>query len=574
MKKSKLKRIDTPWTKFYGDVPKNLKYPEVMIYEQLFETAEKYPNYIAYEYFGSSVTYSKFVGKIHECAKGLKNIGVKEGDVVTICSPNMPQAIIMFYAINMVGAIANMIHPLSSESEMKTYFEISGSEYVLTLDLVCDKIINILKETKIKKIIVMSANNEMKRVMKFFYWASKGRKIKVDVNEEYMISWKDFLDYGSSYQGEYMVTGKHNEAAVILYSGGTTGKSKGILLSNRNFVTLAVQAHLMATPNGPGDSILCIMPIFHGFGLGVCIHTTLCIGMKCILIPEFNFKKFGDLIKKNKPNFVVGVPTLFDALTKCSKFKNDELSCVKNVICGGDALSTTLKNRVDTFLFEHGSSAKVKCGYGLTEGCAASCLTLDNFYREGSIGVPFPDVLYKIVKVGTHDQALPGEDGEICISGPTVMMGYVNNPKETVETLRIHEDGRTWLHTGDIASMDKDGFVYFKQRLKRVIVSNGYNIYPTYLEEIINKHPDVMTSIVIGVDHPYKVQVAKAFIVLKEGIEPSEAVKKSIKKYCEDNIARYSLPTSYEFRDSLPMTKVGKVSYGALVEEEKKNKEK
>ena len=315
------------------------------------------------------------------------------------------------------------------------------------------------------------------------------------------------------------------------------------------------------------------MPIFHGFGLGVCIHTTLCIGMKCILIPSFSSKKFGDLIKKYKPNFLVGVPTLFSALISNKKMNKQDLSFIKNIVCGGDQLQPELRRNLENFLIKHGTNAKVKEGYGLTESTAAVCLTLDDYMRPGSIGVPFPDTYFKIVLPNTHDEVPYGEDGEICITGPTVMMGYLDNASETINTLRVHEDGKLWLHTGDIASMDSDGFVYFKQRLKRVIVSSGYNIYPSYVEKVINSHPAVLTSTVIGIKHPYKVQVAKAFIVLKEGIKPNNDVKNDIYEYCLKNIARYSMPYEFEYRETLPTTRVGKIAYREL-EKEEENKGK
>lgn len=235
-------------------------------------------------------------------------------------------------------------------------------------------------------------------------------------------------------------------------------------------------------------------------------------------------------------------------------------------------MSSSLKKEVDKCLHEHGSSAEVRVGYGLTEASAATCLTPTGRYKEGSIGIPFPDTYYKIVAIGSHEEVPFGVDGEICISGPTVMLGYLNSPKETVKALRKHDDGKVWLHTGDIGCMDEEGYVFFKQRLKRVIISNGYNLYPTYIENIINSYDKVLTSTVIGVHHPKKVQVAKAYIVLKDGIKPTKDVLKSIKKHCEKNLATYSLPSEYEFMSSLPKTLVGKVAYTKLEKSEKENK--
>ncbi len=557
--------------KYYPSLHAHLDYPDKMIYEHFIETTLDHPNYIAYEYFGREVTYQKFIQQIAECAKALKGLGTDEGEVITICLPNMPEAIIMFYAINMIGCIANIIHPLSSENEILNYLQMSNSTKIITIDIAIHKIINIWNETKLTDIIVTNASENMKFNKKFLYWLAKGRKMQLP-ESDMIITWPEFLLKGNDYNDEYIVKKGANDAAVILYSGGSTGKPKGILLSNLNFNALAMQATEMVMPK-PKDVILCIMPIFHGFGLGVCIHTALCIGAKSILIPSFNYKKFKNLVKKYHPNFLVGVPTLFEGLIS-AKFKEGELSCITNIISGGDTLSPELKRRIDAFLKKYGSDAKVRVGYGLTECTAATCLSLKNELRDGCIGIPFPDMECKIVKIGTNEEEKVNTEGEICFSGPTVMLGYINDAKETMQTLRKHKDGKIWLHTGDIGYQDEEGMVFFKQRLKRLIISSGYNIYPSYIESVLDKHPAVNCSTVIGIPHPYKVQVAKAFIVLNEGYKPNNDTLESIKNFCAKNIAKYSLPYEYEFRNDIPKTKIGKIAFSELMEEEAQKEKK
>ncbi len=571
MKSSKKKKTSNTnlIEKYYPELYSHLNYPDKMIYEHFIETATTHPNYIAYEYFGREVTYQKFIQQIAECAKALKGIGTQENEVITICTPNMPEAIIMFYAINMIGAIANIIHPLSSENEILNFLQISNSTKIITIDISVQKIVNILKETKLTDIIVCSPSENMKFDKKFLYWLAKGRKMHLP-ECDMIITWSEFIPKGYDYNGEYICKKGKDDPAVILYSGGTSGKPKGILLSNLNFNALAAQAKEIVMPK-PKEVILCIMPIFHGFGLGVCLHTTLCVGMKCILIPQFNYKKFKNYIKKYQPNFLVGVPTLFESMLS-SHFKDTELTCITNIISGGDTMNPELKKRIDAFLKKHGSNAKVRVGYGLTECTAANCLTIPTELRDGCIGIPFPDMECKIVKVGTHIEANPMEDGEICFSGPTVMLGYVNDTKETMQTLMKHDDNKTWLHTGDIGYKDEEGMVFFRQRLKRMIISSGYNIYPSYIENILDKHPAVNFSTVIGIPHPYKVQVAKAFIVLNEGYKPNNETLMSIKTHCEKNIAKYSLPYEYEFRTSIPKTKIGKIAFNELIHEEEEKR--
>ena len=568
-KKRKTSNIDLIEKYYQNNCRSHLEYPNKMIYEHFIESAIEHPNYIAYEYFGREVTYQKFVEQISMCAKALKGIGALENEVITICTPNMPEAIIMFYAINMIGAVANIIHPLSSENEILECLKISNSTKILTIDVSVEKIVNILKETKLTDIIVCSPSENMKFDKKFLYWLAKGRKMHLP-ESDMILTWSEFIPKADNYSDEYIVKKDKNDPAVILYSGGSTGKPKGILLSNLNFNALAMQAKEIVMPK-PKEVILCIMPIFHGFGLGVCLHTTLCVGMKCVLIPQFNYKKFKNYIRKYQPNFLVGVPTLFEGMLSL-KYKENELACITNIISGGDTMSPDLKRRIDAFLKKYGSNAKIRVGYGLTECTAANCLTISNELRDGCIGIPFPDMVCKVVKVGTHIEADPNEDGELCFSGPTIMLGYVNETKETMQTLRVHDDKKTWLHTGDIGYKDEEGMVFFQQRLKRIIISSGYNIYPSYIESVIDKHPAVNFSTVIGIDHPHKVQVAKAFIVLNEGYKPNNETLSSIKAHCAKNIAKYSLPYEYEFRDSIPKTKIGKIAFNELIKEEKEKK--
>lgn len=554
-----------PWYKYYGSNNK-INYPDLTIYELIEKTANTYPSNYAYEYYGKKVTFREFITKIKKTASALTNLGVQEGDRVTICMPNTPVAIITFYAVNMIGATASMIHPLSSANEIEFYLNASDSKYILTIDLVYDKVASILDKTKVKKVIVSSVSDDMSKTKYALYWFFSGRKNKIEKNEK-AIFYKELLKLSAYDQSFNGVKRTCYDEAVILYSGGTTGSPKGIVLSNLNFNALAMELEMaVADTAKPGNSLLAILPIFHGFGLAVSIHTPLYIGMKVILVPDFSPRKFGGLLKKYNPNFIIGVPTLYEALlkTKLGKFDLSHLTCA---VSGGDNLIPEFKREIDDFLKKHGSKAKVRCGYGLTESTGACCLNPKYEYRDNSIGIPLPDMDFKIIRSKTLEDAEFMEDGEICISGPTVMKEYLNNKEETKKVKIKHNDGKIWLHTGDIGCMDKDGFVYFKGRLKRMIISSGYNIYPNYMEDIIKKHEYVDTCVVIGIPHPYKKQVPKAYIVLKDGIKPTPNVKKSIKKYCEENLVRYSWPYEYEYKDVLPKTLIGKVAYRDLEKE-------
>lgn len=557
-------KVKTPWYGSYENIPEHLDYPDYSIYETIRRTCEKYPNEIAYDYFNRKVTYGDFLKEIDMIAKSFVAIGVKKGDKVTLVMPNTPEAIISFYALNKIGAISNMVHPLSSQNEIRHYIELSKSVAVLTIDATFATVYNIVPGTTVQNIIVASPSNSM-IYMKPIYKTTQLTSNRIP-REKGIIKWWRFrrlgrkVDYGVD---EY-TDGSY--PATILYSGGTTGKPKGIVLSNLNFNALALSS-LTFVKIGVGDKILAIMPIFHGFGLGVCVHTCMSVGAQSILIPRFDNKKFHKLLKKHKPTVLAGVPTLWEAMINNPKMKNMDLSFLKIMISGGDSLSVSLKHKMDAFLKEHNADIQVMEGYGLTECVTGSCLNPQYRCKDGSVGIPYPDIFYKIVKPNTCKEIPYGEEGEICLSGPTVMLEYLDEPEETANTLKVHEDGLTWLHTGDLGHMDEEGWVYFKLRIKRMIVSNGYNIYPSQLENIIDAHPNVSVSTVIGIPHPYKREVAKAFIVLKDGIEPTDEVKQNIYNYCKQNIAKYALPKEFEYRDELPKTLVNKVDVIRLREE-------
>lgn len=537
------------------------------------QSAEKWPDNTAYIYYGHKVSYKNFVKNIEKTARALKNYGVKEGDRVTICMPNTPEGITMVYAVNMVGAICNMVHPLSSEKELEYYIKVAESKYILVIDAVFDKIYRLRDTAQLERIIVVRPSDGLGFLKKKLYNTLHIKKVRLPSNDNRVVLWEDFIANSYFYQGNYHEERGGNDLAVIMYSGGTTGAPKAVMLSNLNINAESICDGIMIRQVEPGATILSILPIFHCFGLGICIHTPLCAGMGCILIPAFSHKDFADIIRKNAPSFIVGVPTLFEALIN-TKLKKSDLESVTAVICGGDALNQTLRDKVNKFLKDHGSNAKIRVGYGLTEGSGAVCLSPENSFADGIIGVPFPGTDFKIIKNDTFKSLPIGEEGEITISGPLVMMGYLGDDAETAQTLRLHDDGKIWLHTGDLGRIGEDGLIYFAQRLKRIIISSGYNIYPTHLESIINSHEGVLTSTVIGIDHHYKGQVPKAFIVLKPGYKAGKKVEKEIRELLERNVPIYALPAAYEFRDKLPTTLVGKVAFKKLEAEEKKPKKK
>jgi len=560
-----------PWLSSYGDRKFNLTYPETSISDTVLKTADEVPDYTALSYMGCKTSYGVFKKKILEVAASYTALGVCKGDKVTVCLPNVPQAVYSLYALNYIGAIASMIHPLSAEGEIIFYIKTAGSKFCVTLDQFVGKFDEVLKKTDLEKLIVTGPEDELSAFKKTAYRLFiKKKALKQIKNDGNILLWKDFIAGGRGVT-PVAAHNKDVDPAVILFSGGTTGVTKGIMLSNLNFNALAYQTAEMAHYPVRGAKMLAAMPVFHGFGLGVCIHTIMVAGGTSILVPRFNVQSYSELIKKNRPNFIAGVPTLFEAITRSKFLDGVDLSCLKGVFSGGDSLSVELKKKIDAFLKAHNCSVRVREGYGTTECVTASCLTPFDKEKEGSIGIPYPDTYYMICKPNTTEGCEAGEDGEICLRGPSVMIGYLDRPEETADTLRRHADGYIWLHTGDLGYMDEEGFIFFKQRIKRMIITSGYNVYPSQIENIIDGHEAVQMSCVIGVKDPYKMQKVKAFVVLKEGFSANDKTKLDILEYCKKHIAKYAMPYDIEFRTELPKTLVGKVAYTVLEKEEAAN---
>lgn len=544
----------------------NLEYPELTMFQMMERNAIEHPDYIAYEFFGSKTNYGTFAKNVEQAARAFVEAGIGKGDVVTICMPNTPQALTCFYALSRIGAIANMIHPLSAKKEIAFYLRFSKSKMILTMDMFCEKVEEALEEVpQSVTVLVARMQEELNPFLGIAYVVKSGREFLKYPNTDHAILWSSFVKKASKSTELPAHDYDPTRTSVILYSGGTTGEPKGICLSEYNMNACAIQARdELGVDNIKGLSILACMPMFHGFGLGINIHLILMFGAKCILMPTFNIKTYAKLLVKKKPNFIAGVPTIFEALLHLPDFDGVKMDYLKGMFCGGDSLPLELKKRIDSFLKEHGATIQVREGYGLTECVTASCLTPLSQYKESSIGVAFKDTTFAIVAPGTDEVVPNGEIGEIIMTGPTVMLGYLDNPEATEETLKKLPDGKVWLYTGDAGKMDDDGFVYFSHRMKRMIITNGYNVYPTQIEKSIDACEGVNYSCVIGVKDPRRMQRVKAYIVLQSGFEASDEMKAKILAQIKEEVPGYALPREIEFADSLPRTLVGKVDYRAL----------
>ena len=513
-------------------------------------------------------SYQQVLQNIEQTAKALISIGVCKGDIISIISPNTPQALFMVYAVNRIGAIANMLHPLLSAEELQHFIESTNSVAVLTLDMIYPKFQNITWNMNKQPKIILS------RIIDALPWYAVPiyklkNKLTLSFHPDHdIIYWNDFLESGKSSVQLPNDSGAGNDTALILYSGGTSGVPKGVMLTNRNLNALAIQTYdIGGIEEVAGKRSLAVMPLFHGFGLVICVHAMLCLGFHIFLLPKYDFKECSELIFKKKINCIYGVPGLYEALIRCPKIDTTDLSFLELMVCGGDKLPEKTQKRVNAKLKKGGADIVLREAYGQTE-CVAGCALNPKFdTRIGSAGIAYPDVSFKIVIPHTQEELPYGQPGELCVSGPIIMKGYYNNPEATKKALQIHSDGNQWLHTGDIFSMDSDGYLYFFRRNSRMLICGGYNIYASQVEDVICACPSVSQCCVVGIQDRILGQRICACIVPNSLTTDSVFFKKQIIEYCKKSLVEYSIPHEIRLYDRLPVTNLGKIDYIALEKE-------
>ena len=551
-----------PWHRFYGSVPASLDYPEVTLYEALAATARRVPEAIAWDFFGTQSTYGALLADVDRCAAALAAAGLSAGDRFLVSMPTSPPGVIAFYAAIRLGALPAMIHPLSTPPEITHYLDETGARFALTLDAFYGPLAAARPKAPLTTIVLARIPDHLPLLKKIGFALTKGRKIPKVPADPRVRWWKDLM--ASAPSPGPPAAGSTDDPAAILFSSATTGTPKGILLSHRNFISEGKAAGAWCAM-GEGDAILAALPLFHGFGLGVCVNAAFMAGGKSILVPQFTPEIVARRLKSDRPNVLVGVPTLFDALTRDRSLDGVDLSCLTACYCGADTLPRTVKERFEALVASHGGKVKLLEGYGLTEAVSGIMATPLEVYREGSIGVPLPDMLAKICAPDTVDEVPVGEEGEICVAGPAVMLGYLNDPQATAQALRVHADGRTWLHTGDLGRMDADGFFYFSVRLKRMIKSSGFNVYPAQVEAVLREHPAVADACVVGVPDPAQVERVVAWVVPRDPARGGPDMESELIAHCRERLIKWSCPREVGFVAALPLTKVGKIDYRALV---------
>ncbi len=562
--------IDKPWLKYYPKYIIEEDIPKMTMYEYLLKANNYYPNRIALNYFDNKITYGVLIEKIDITALALMEMGIKKGDIITVCLPTLPEFIYLFYAISKIGAIANMIDPRKSSEEMIEYSNSVNSTVFVVVDTVLEKVKVLKENTSVEQIIAISPSLSMPKKLQKLYNLKNRSKKRKDI-----IYWEDFYNLGVTRKKNVIVESfpeyVPNTAVAIVYTGGTTGKSKGVVLSNDNINATSYQTLTCGYPFERKHVWLNIMPPFIAYGIGNGLHLPLICGMEMVVVPAFDPNKFDRLLKKYHPNHMTGVPTHYDSIVNSKVLKNESLDFIMSAIVGGDKLDETRENIINKYFFQHKCDFKISKGYGMSEVAAAVCAAgIDKENEIGSVGIPFHHITMAVFDPETNKELKYNEIGELCITGPNTMLGYYNNEVETNKVIKEHEDGLKWVHSGDYASINEDGKIFIKGRIKEMIIRHdGFKVFPIAIEEVLCANTNVNTCKVVGVkDNNFSQgELPKAFVVLKENRINKEAIKKELKKECEEKLAEYMQPIDIVFLDKLPLTKIGKIDFMKLKEE-------
>ena len=550
---------EKPWLKFYDpNVPQHVEVPRTDLYSQLRPQAVEKANEVALRFLGTSVTYAQLHEGIDTLAAALYARGVRQGDKVAILMANSPQFIMSYFALLKLGAVAVLSNPLNVARELLFKFKDSGAKGVIALDLMSQKLNKIRDEVDLDFTIYTSLKEYMPFHLKLLF----PLKMKMDKRVPPVeIEWDDkTVPFQKLLQEKNPAPSDPeidpDSLAVLIYSGGTTGVSKGIMLSHFGLVANYMQAVSWVDVR-EGDSILAVLPLFHGFGMSICMNAPLAMGGKVILLPRFDGNQVLQTIHKEKPTLFAGVPTMFVAFKEVPQIKEYDLTSLRGIFVGAAPLPLPVMKE-----FEELTGAALIEGYGLTEAVTAlACNPLHGKRKPGTVGIPWPDVEWKIMDLEEGTREMPiGEPGEICIRCPELMLGYLNQPEATARALR---DG--WLYTGDIGIMDEDGYVTIVDRLKDLVIVSGFNVFPSEIDEVLHQHPKVSEGVAVGLPHPRKGEYIKVYVVPRPGqtLTPEEIIQ-----FCRENVAPYKVPKEVEVREELPKSAVGKILRRELKEEE------
>lgn len=560
--------IDKPWLKYYTEEAINATMPESTIYEYLWQSNKNHQNDIALRYFDRKISFGELFENIEAAAKALSSVGITQGDIIVMATVTTPETIYAVYALNRLGAVANMIDPRTSIEGIKEYITEVNAKYVLCIDVAYPKIEKAINGTAVKKIIITSPADSLTQPKKFIFNVVNKLKGAVPKFGANCITSTNMIANGQS--STYEVSKyQANVCCVIEHTGGTTGLPKGVMLTNDNFNSAAEQIKNSPLRLERQDRFLNIMPPFIAYGMVLGIHIALTHGWESILIPKFDPRDFADLILKYQPAGIMGVPTYFEGLMDEPKIKGKDLSCIKVVLVGGDKALVEFEKKVNAFFAEHNANIHLSKGYSMTEASATATFAFEEINKPGSAGIPFAQTIVAAFEPET-DKELPfGESGEMCICTPTMMAGYYGKQKETEKIIKQHSDGRMWIHSGDLGYVDEDGCVYINGRLKRMIIRyDGFKVFPPFIEDVVSTHRAVDTCCAVGTLDKEHVQgyLPIVFAVLNCECDTT-AIKEELFELCQKELPEYVQPVDFVFVDKMPVTPIGKVDYRALEKE-------
>lgn len=558
--------IDKPWLKYYSKEAINVEIPHMTAYDYICLCNKNRLNETAINYFGRLITYEELFHKVDKCANQFSQLGVGKGDIVSICMPTTVETIVAFYALNSLGAISDMLDPRSNKDQLKFYLRKNESKILVLFDACYFKIKEVISETNIQKVILVSVADSMPLVTKIGYYIKNRKKQRKSLYDDLFITWKKFCEFEDCNKGKAAEYEK-NMPALLVHSSGTVGTPKGILLSNDNLNALVFQYKMTSLELKSRERFLTAIPAFAAFGMVASVHLPLSLGLYTIVQPVVTAENMVKLCLKYKPNHCLTVPHNYDVLTASKKVKN--LSFFYNLGCGGDAVNENLEKRIEDDLIHKNSKGKLYKGWGMSELASTATLEMPTCRNIGSVGIPLVKNIISIFEPGTDKELTYDEQGEICVTGPSVMLGYFKNKELTDKVLQRHKDGKVWLHSGDIGHMSKQGVLTIDSRMERMIIRfDGFKIFPPSIENVVTQHPDVEECAVIGIDDSTNGKVPKAFLVMKhECKRDKEIVKGEVKELCTAKLAERAVPYYFEFIDELPMTMMGKVNYRKLEKE-------
>lgn len=564
--------IDKPWQKYYSKEAITASIPELTAYQYMVSQNEDNLSTKAIMYYGKKISYKNYIDMIDETARRLYNLGVTEGEVVTVMSIANPELEVLFYALNKLGAVINLIDVRSDYKQIEKYLMEVKSSVVVVMDNFLPEFDKCMEDEDIdnivENVITLSPYNSV--LFPFNVLAEKksrkedstlySRIDEIKKKNKYM-TWNDLMNV-PKYRYPRYPRYKKNMVAALVHTGGTTGVPKTVKLSNENFNAMAIQYKSLNANYNKGDTFLNGIVPFVAYGIVVTIHMPMCLGMTNIIAPILSPKEFTEFMIKYKPNHTITVPTYVEHFVHDRKADSMNWKCLKNLGIGGDYFPEQSEIYVNEFLKNHGSSSIAEKGYGMTENSSTAGVCLVGVNKTNSLGIPLPLNTYGIFERGTDKELKYGEEGEICITGPTAMLGYLDNEEEEGKVIKIHSDGKKWIHSEDVGIIDEDGFLFFKGRYKRLIPHGGFKLYPSYIEGVIMKHPNIDNCCVISIpDKVYGASPEAHVVIKKDSVSELKKLKEELIKLCQDKLPSYSQPEDFIFEEDLPLTSVGKVDY-------------